>query len=128
MRELLAFECAARNKSFTKAAQEMSITQGAISKAITALENFLELSLFKRNASRIELTVAGQNYLAAVFPLISSLEAATLAVKSNRGTQVRLTIASMPSFVERCLLPKFGDVPWSGVGADAARRPSSIFA
>lgn len=109
MSELLAFEAAARHGSFTLAAAELGITQGAISKAVGGLEDFLRLRLFTRSGSRIALTDAGRSYLAAVTPPITALESATRSVMADRGTGGRLTIAAMPSFAERWILPRLPD-------------------
>ncbi|MCF5398178.1 LysR family transcriptional regulator, partial [Pseudomonas syringae] len=55
---LLAFEAAARHGSFTKAADELALTQSAVSRQVQALEAQLEVELFKRDGRRIELTTA----------------------------------------------------------------------
>jgi DNA-binding transcriptional LysR family regulator len=109
MSELLAFEAAARHGSFTLAAMELGITQGAISKAVGGLERFLRLRLFTRSGSRIVLTEAGRSYLAAVTPPIAAIESATRSVMSDGGAGGRLTIAAMPSFAERWILPRLPD-------------------
>lgn len=59
---LLAFEAAARHGSFTKAADELALTQSAVSRQVQALEAQLEVELFKRDGKRIELTTAGALY------------------------------------------------------------------
>ena len=56
---LLAFEAAARHESYTRAAAELSLTQSAVSRQVQALESQLEISLFKREGRKIELTAAG---------------------------------------------------------------------
>ncbi|EPM67776.1 regulatory protein, LysR:LysR, substrate-binding, partial [Pseudomonas syringae pv. actinidiae ICMP 18886] len=55
---LLAFEAAARHGSFTKAADELALTQSAVSRQVQALEAQLQVELFKRDGRRIELTTA----------------------------------------------------------------------
>ncbi len=57
---LAAFDAAARTGSFTAAAKELALTQGAISRQITALEQQLSVSLFQRNKQKICLTEAGK--------------------------------------------------------------------
>lgn len=107
MSELLAFEAAARHGSFTLAAAELLVTQGAISKAVGGLEEFLCVQLFNRSGSRIGLTDAGRSYLASVAPLLSSLEAATVLARAESGG--RITVAAMPSFTERWILPRLSE-------------------
>jgi DNA-binding transcriptional LysR family regulator len=102
--ELLAFEAAARLGSFTLAAGELLVTQGAISKAVGGLEDFLRVQLFNRSGSRIALTDAGRSYLASITPLLASLEAATFMARTESGG--RITVAAMPSFAERWILPR----------------------
>ena len=59
---LVSFEAAARHESFTKAAQELSITQGAICRQIASLEEFLSVELFRRSKRGVKLTEAGISY------------------------------------------------------------------
>lgn len=61
--ELQAFEAAARYNSFTTAARELHVTQGAVSKQVRSLEAFLGVELFERVRQRLMLTDAGQRYL-----------------------------------------------------------------
>ena len=62
---LKAFEAAARSESFTRAAEELNVTQGAISHQVKALEDSLGVKLFHRERQRLILTEAGRDYLAA---------------------------------------------------------------
>jgi DNA-binding transcriptional LysR family regulator len=59
---LISFEAAARHESFTKAAQELSLTQGAICRQIASLEDFLSVELFRRSRRGVKLTEAGLSY------------------------------------------------------------------
>jgi LysR family glycine cleavage system transcriptional activator len=63
---LKAFEAAARHESFTKAADELSVTQGAVSHQVKALEAELGLRLFNRERQRLVITDAGRSYLEVV--------------------------------------------------------------
>src|SRR3954470_14881732 len=63
---LKAFEAAARSESFTRAAEELCVTQGAISQQVKALESTLALKLFTRERHRLTLTEAGGEYLEVV--------------------------------------------------------------
>lgn len=106
---LLAFEAAARHGSFTKAADELALTQSAVSRQVQALEAQLEVELFKRDGRRIELTPAGalyQHELAAALGRIRSATLQTIAHKSQVGT---LNLAVLPTFGSRWLLPQMHD-------------------
>jgi LysR family transcriptional regulator, glycine cleavage system transcriptional activator len=63
---LKAFEAAARHESFTRAAEELCVTQGAVSHQVKALEIDLALKLFHRERQRLVITEAGRDYLAVV--------------------------------------------------------------
>ena len=63
---LKAFEAAARSESFTRAAEELNVTQGAVSHQVKALEDTLGLKLFHRERQRLILTEAGRDYLAVI--------------------------------------------------------------
>ena len=63
---LKAFEAAARSESFTRAAEELSVTQGAVSHQVKALEDTFGLKLFKRERQRLFITDAGREYLGVV--------------------------------------------------------------
>ena len=81
---LISFEAAARHESFTKAAQELSITQGAICRQIASLEEFLSVELFRRSRRGVKLTEAGLSYSRIVvegsFSLVDALGNAKEAI------------------------------------------------
>lgn len=105
LNSLRAFERAARHLSFSKAADELNVTPGAISQQIKTLEEFLEVKLFKRVNRTIVLTEAGQVSLPLISEGFSSLAAAIQAVRqlSHDGP---LTISSAPTFVSKWLIPR----------------------
>ncbi len=103
---LQAFEAAARLGSFTRAGQELNLTQGAVSRAVAALESEVGVPLFERVRQRIRLTAAGEAYAAKVGPLLARLEAATLEVKASRGEGGLLNLAILPTFGTRWLIPR----------------------
>ncbi|MCA1242701.1 LysR family transcriptional regulator [Stappia stellulata] len=103
---LIAFECAARHGSFTRAAEELHLTQGAISKQVRHLETRLGVELFKRVRQRIVLTDAGRLYLHDVRGALESLTAATRQVMSFAGNADVLNLATLPSFGTRWLAPR----------------------
>jgi len=105
LNSLRAFESAGRHLSFTRAAAELHVTAGAVSQQIRALEDFLEIRLFKRMNRAIVLTEAGQ----MVLPLISSgFEHFSEAVGllQDKRSDGPLTITSAPSFVSKWLIPR----------------------
>lgn len=75
---LRAFEAAGRHLSFSKAADELNVTQGAISRQIKLLEDFLHAPLFRRLTRQVELTPFGQSYLAAAISALDEIERATV--------------------------------------------------
>ncbi|WP_349358827.1 LysR substrate-binding domain-containing protein [Stappia sp.] len=103
---LIAFECAARHGSFTRAAEELHLTQGAVSKQVRHLETRLGVELFKRVRQRIVLTDAGRLYLHDVRGALESLTAATRQVMSFAGNEDVLNLATLPSFGTRWLAPR----------------------
>ena len=106
--ELHAFATAARLGSFSQAADELSVTQGAISRAIARLEEHLGIALFAREGRRSVLTRAGADYLQAVAPSIATIESATLAVRTRRSPrQLRLSVA--PTLFSHWLIPRLPD-------------------
>lgn len=102
---LLTFEAVARHQSVTRAAEELSVTQTAVSHQIRRLEAELDLRLFVRRPRRMVLTEAAQEYLPAVRDAFDALRAATedLARHREGGT---LTISTVPSFANRWLVPR----------------------
>ncbi|MBE9606127.1 LysR family transcriptional regulator [Acetobacteraceae bacterium H6797] len=104
--ELTAFEAAARHASFTRAAEELSLTQGAISRLIKALEARLAIMLFERVRQRVVLTEAGRAYLADIEPLLGALGDATQRAMSAGGGEAVLNLATLPTFGAQWLIPR----------------------
>lgn len=104
--DLQAFEVVARQGSFTRAAQELCITQGAVSKQIKQLETFLGVNLFIRARHGLVLTQAGHSYLNDIRASLNRIEAASLAVMSHRGRGGTLNITCMPTFGAKWLIPR----------------------
>lgn len=103
---LQAFESAARHLSFTRAAVELCVTPGAISRQIAALEGQLGVTLFARMRQRLQLTDAGRAYLARVAPALRELAAASTELLIHRGAGGVLRIASLPTFNAKWLVPR----------------------
>jgi LysR family glycine cleavage system transcriptional activator len=104
---LKAFEAAARHLSFTRAAEELYVTQTAISHQIKALEERLGVQLFRRLPRGLLLTEEAQRYLPAVRDAFDLIAAATdrLVAVSASGT---LTVSVLPSFASKWLVPRLG--------------------
>ncbi|MBO6756288.1 MAG: LysR family transcriptional regulator [Roseibium sp.] len=103
---LIAFECAARHASFTRAAEELHLTQGAVSKQVRHLEDRLGVELFRRVRQRIVLTDAGRLYLHDIRGALEALTAATRQVMSYAGREDVLNLAVLPTFGTRWLAPR----------------------
>jgi LysR family glycine cleavage system transcriptional activator len=104
---LRAFEAAARHLSFTRAAEELHVTQAAISHQVKALEEHLGRKLFRRLNRALLLTDDGQAYLPSVSRAFTLLNDATsdLLTKQAPGP---LTVSALPSFAARWLVPRLG--------------------
>ncbi|WP_053044034.1 LysR substrate-binding domain-containing protein [Pelagerythrobacter marensis] len=106
MHELVAFEAAARHRSFTGAAVELNLTQGAISRAVAALEQRLRTPLFKRVRQRVSLTPVGRDYQDQVRALLGQLNTATRQAMSAGTVEQTLHIATLPTFGIHWLTPR----------------------
>ncbi|MBN9508700.1 MAG: LysR family transcriptional regulator [Alphaproteobacteria bacterium] len=102
---LRAFEAAARHGSFTRAAEELGVTQSAVSRQIRVLEDFLSMPLFRRFIRRLELTEAGRAYQAVAAAALDEIERATLRLKGRRQRRV-LTISVLPTIAAFWLMPR----------------------
>jgi LysR family glycine cleavage system transcriptional activator len=92
---LRAFEAAARHRSFTRAADELSVTPGAIGQQVKALESALGVALFRRLPRSVVLTEAGEGYLPAITSAFEIISRATeMNAPALRGRKLRLGIAS----------------------------------
>jgi len=105
---LVSFEAAARHESFTKAAQELSLTQGAICRQIASLEDFLSVELFRRSRRGVKLTEAGLSYSRRVATQLDAVERDTLSVMGHTGANV-IELAVVPTFGTQWLLPRLKD-------------------
>lgn len=104
--DLQAFEVAARHNSFTRAAQELCVTQGAVSKQVKHLESFLGIELFLRIRQGLVLTEAGRSYLKKIQSGLSQIEAATVELIAHQGQGGTLRLTCMPTFGARWLIPR----------------------
>ncbi|MFT0533886.1 LysR family transcriptional regulator [Castellaniella hirudinis] len=106
---LLAFEAAARHESFTRAAQELSLTQGAICRQVAGLEALVGVLLFQRVRRGVRLTDAGERYARLVRRQLDTLERDTQAVMAHQSGGV-LELAVVPTFATRWLLPRLAQL------------------
>jgi LysR family glycine cleavage system transcriptional activator len=104
---LKAFEAAARSESFTRAAEELNVTQGAVSHQVKALEDTLGLKLFGRERQRLILTEAGRNYLAVVRDALDRIAVGTDRLLQRQGSGV-LTVSASPDFAAKWLVNRLG--------------------
>lgn len=105
---LIAFESSARHQSFTKAAEELTLTQSAICRQIASLEEFLNVELFRRSRRGVKLTEAGLSYARRVATQLDAVERDTLAVMGQQGAMT-IELAVVPTFGTQWLLPRLKD-------------------
>ncbi len=104
---LRAFEAAARHLSFTKAAEELHVTQAAISHQVKTLEEHLGLKLFRRLHRQLLLTDSGQLYMPPVSKAFRLLQDATHQLL-RQDAAGPLTVSVLPSFAAGWLVPRLG--------------------
>jgi len=104
---LKAFEAAARHESFTQAAQELCVTQGAVSQQVKALETELGCRLFNREHRRLVITAAGRGYLGVVRDAFDQLALGTEALLQQHKSGV-LSVSTSPNFASKWLVHRLG--------------------
>jgi LysR family transcriptional regulator, glycine cleavage system transcriptional activator len=102
---LRAFEAVARHLNFRAAAEELFLTQPAISRQIQGLEDEVGAPLFARGTRHVELTVAGAALLRAAAPLLDRLDAAVHQIRQSRGRRV-VGVTTFASFASLWLIPR----------------------
>jgi DNA-binding transcriptional LysR family regulator len=124
---LAAFEAAVRHQSFTKAADELSVTQGAVCRQVASLEALLGVKLFRRSSRGVSLTEAGSSYGRKVAARLEEMERDTLDLMSGGGYGGALELGVVPTFAIRWLVPRLPDFtaknPGIGVNLGARTRP-----
>ncbi|WP_323003494.1 LysR family transcriptional regulator [Denitromonas sp.] len=124
---LIAFEAAARHESFTRAAEELSLTQGAICRQIASLEEFVGVALFKRARRGVKLTDAGLSYSRQVASRLDAVERDTLSIMGHHAGGRSIELAVVPTFATRWLLPRLSDFlaehPEASVNLSTRTRP-----
>ena len=104
---LMAFESAARHLSFARAARDLNVTAGAISRQIQGLEGTLGRRLFARHHRRVELTPVGREYLAEVRAPLQRIARATARLRQEAGRGA-ISVCAYPTFAIRWLIPRWG--------------------
>ena len=124
---LTAFEAAARHQSYTKAAAELALTQGAVCRQIGALEDFLGVQLFRRASRGVALTDAGRRYGQSVALRLSEVERDTVELMSRGAERGVIELAVVPTFGTRWLISRLPDFlarhPGVRVNLSAQSRP-----
>jgi len=103
-----AFEAAARLGSFTRAARELNVTHGAVSRQIRLLEDWLGVRLFLRTSRNAVPTQAGTELLAEVSPALDRLAVASRQMQNRAGAR-GLHVSALPTFAMRWLIPRLPD-------------------
>jgi LysR family transcriptional regulator, glycine cleavage system transcriptional activator len=104
---LKAFEAAARHESFTRAAEELCVTQGAVSHQVKALETELAIKLFNRERQRLIITEAGREYLNVVRDALDRIAVGTERLLQRQSGGV-LTVSTSPDFAAKWLVHRLG--------------------
>jgi len=114
---LKAFEAAARHESFTRAAEELCVTQGAVSHQVKALEAELALKLFNRERQRLIITEAGRDYLGIVRDALDRIAIGTERLLQRQNSGV-LTVSTSPDFAAKWLVHRLGHFAEAHPGID----------
>ncbi|KAA1195250.1 transcriptional regulator GcvA [Photorhabdus heterorhabditis] len=114
---LRVFDAAARHLSFTKAAEELFVTQAAVSHQMKSLEDFLGLKLFRRRNRSLLLTEEGQSYYLDIKEIFTSINEATRKLQA-RSAKGALTVSLSPSFAIQWLVPRLSGFNLAYPGID----------
>ena len=110
LQALACFDAAARHESYTRAAQELALSQSAVSRQIAALEEFLGLALFRRARHGVALTTSGAQYARQIAPRLQALERDTLDAMAHQGRGSAIHLATVPTFAARWLMPRLAQL------------------
>src|SRR5262252_9433918 len=108
LNNLKAFEAAARHESFSRAAEELCVTQGAVSQQVKALEAALGIKLFNRERQRLIITEAGRDYLTIVRDALDRIALGTERLLQRQSAGV-LTVSTSPDFAAKWLVHRLGN-------------------
>jgi DNA-binding transcriptional LysR family regulator len=115
---LEGFEAAARHLSFTKAGEELYLTQSAVSRQIKELEDQLGVRLFERRHRSLVLTEAGQQFYAATAQVLTTMRAATERLRATSGRRRPLSVTTTHSFAALWLIPRLAGFTRTHPGID----------
>lgn len=109
LQTLVCFDAAARHESYTRAAQELALTQSAVSRQIGTLEAFLGVALFRRTRHGVALTASGAAYARQTALRLQAMERDALDAMAHQGEGGSLSLAAVPTFATRWLMPRLKD-------------------
>jgi LysR family glycine cleavage system transcriptional activator len=115
---LVGFEAAARHLSFTKAGEELFLTQSAVSRQIKELEDQLGAALFHRRHRALALTESGQQFYAASAQVLTAMRAATERLRAQAGRRRPLSVTTTASFAALWLIPRLAGFTRDHPGVD----------
>src|SRR6201987_1937646 len=126
-----AFEAAVRLGSFTRAAEELNVTHGAVSRQVRLLETWLGARLFLRTSRNVVPTQAGMGLVAAAIPALDPLAAATARLQNRPPPAGELRVSALPTFAMRWLIPRLPefqrDYPGLELRMGTASTPAEQF-
>src|ERR671915_17478 len=114
---LVGFEAAARHLSFTKAGEELYLTQSAVSRQMKELEDQLGVALFQRRHRALALTEAGRQFYAAAAQALSTMRSATDRLRAHAGKKA-LSVTTTHSFASLWLIPRLAGFTRDHPGVD----------
>ena len=114
---LVAFESAARHLSFTKAADEIALTQSAVSRQVQALEERLGVALFRRLHRALALTEDGSRLYAATLEALGRLDRATREIRQSDRVRT-VVVTTTPGFAGLWLIPRLAGFTGTHAGVD----------
>ena len=115
---LVGFEAAARHLSFTKAGEELFLTQSAVSRQMKELEDQLGIPLFERRHRALALTEAGQQFYAVTAQVITTMRSATERLRAQAGRKRPLSVTTTNSFASLWLIPRLAGFTRTHPGVD----------
>lgn len=122
---LRAFEAVARHLSFRAAADDLALTQSAVSRQIQALEDDVGVSLFLRHTRAVELTSAAAQLLQAVQPSLARVDSTVQVIRRGAGRQ-SVAITTTASFASMWLIPRLEDFQSQHPGIDIRIDASDV--